>query len=555
MPDAAFAPYRLAPGALPEEVARAAAALRADPLVAPAQVPLPAALLNRALAAIATGHAAATEGGCRAADGSPAGAAGAPRACLVAPGHRERIAAAIRAALEAGFAGICLDRPDSPLELGLLGAGFCAHCQRDFARRLEREYGDHFRPLDFPAVAREALAQASGAIGFDQLPFGRDFWRGRVDALDAAVRAHARSARDAARTAGRPFQVVAQFEALGPAQLRAAHHVDAAIFPGGIEPGATGIGRARLLRAALGRRPCAAVPGRDAAAGTLVQLAAVAATCGVELSGLEPPGAPGARVSALRGVARALAARGRAPAALTPVTECALLYSAEADLWSGGRHRLAVERAGEALAALHVQAPVFLRAQDVPPKAAIVLADTAALSPQEAKEVLRRLEAGASVLAFGPPGGVDDGGRPLGTFLPAGKASGVRVGEGLLAELPPLVPESGTAARAQAGQLERALTALLGKGRRAAGVVGRNRILAVLHRDESGVEVHLVALDGERAQGTTLFLGVHVAGTARKARFQGADGTDVRITMNPSGYSISTVLPAFEGYAVLSLPG
>jgi hypothetical protein len=67
------------------------------------------------------------------------------------------------------------------------------------------------------------------------------------------------------------------------------------------------------------------------------------------------------------------------------------------------------------------------------------------------------------------------------------------------------------------------------------------------------VLVHLVAPDGERAQGATLFLGVHVAGGARRARFVSADGTDVRIPMNPSGTSVSTVLPAFRGYAVLSL--
>ena len=43
-----------------------------------------------------------------------------------------------------------------------------------------------------------------------------------------------------------------------------------------------------------------------------------------------------------------------------------VLYSAEADLWSGGRHRVAVERAGEALAARHVQAPVVTRLLDAP---------------------------------------------------------------------------------------------------------------------------------------------------------------------------------------------
>jgi len=94
---------------------------------------------------------------------------------------------------------------------------------------------------------------------------------------------------------------------------------------------------------------------------------------------------------------------------------------------------------------------------------------------------------------------------------------------------------------------------VLGKGRRAAGVVSRVPLVVILHRAGSALLAHLVAPDDEPARGTTLFLGVHLAGGARRARFVSADGSDVRIPMNPSGYSVSTVLPAFRGYAVLSL--
>jgi hypothetical protein len=75
----------------------------------------------------------------------------------------------------------------------------------------------------------------------------------------------------------------------------------------------------------------------------------------------------------------------------------------------------------------------------------------------------------------------------------------------------------------------------------------------VLHRAGGTVLAHLVAAPGEKVQGATLFIGVAVAGGARRARFVDADGADVRIPMNPSGASVSTVLPAFRGYAVLSL--
>jgi hypothetical protein len=550
--ETAFAPYRLAPGALPEEAVRAAEAIAADPLVAAPGEPLPSALVNRALADVAAGRAAVADEACRAADGTPAGLSGPPRACLASERHRARVADQIRAALAGGFAGVCLDRPDAPLALGLLGAGFCTECQRDFSRTLARTYGDHFQPVDYLALARAAVAQASGAIGFEQLPFGRDFWRGRNEQLERAVVAYARAARDAARTAGRPFEVVAHFEAVGPAQLRAARHLDAAIFPGPAAP--TGIGLFRLLRAALGRRPCAVTPPAALAPAAVASLAAIGATCGIDLSGAEPSWEAASRVAAIRRLSRALAGRARAPTPSEPVDECAVLYSADADLWTGGRHRRAVLAAVEALAAQHVQAAVVTRLDDASPEATLVLAGAEALAPKEAKEIARRLEAGGNVLAFGEPRATDEAGRPAPEFLPAGKPGGVRIGAGRLASLPPF-PDDGAAKASPAPLLEKALAALLGKARRAAGVIARTRLLVVLHRREDALDAHLVTLGGERAQGATLFLGVHLAGGVRRARFQSADGTDVRIPLNPSGTSLSTVLPSFEGYAVVQLPG
>lgn len=547
--ETAFAPYRLKPGALPEEIARVAATLAADPLLAPMNEPLPSALVNRALADVAAGRAAGPEEACRAADGSLAGGGGMLRACLTSDRHRARVAEAAKSALVTGFAGLCLDRPDAPLVLGLLGAGFCPDCQRELGRHLAREYGDHFQPVNYLALAREAVAQASGAVDFDQLPFGRDFWRFRHDTLETAVGAYVRSARDAARGGARPFEVVAQFEALGSAQLRSARHLDAAIFPIALASGTTGIGIARLLRAALGRRPCAV----SITGGALPRVAAILATASVELSGLDPDGEPGAQVAATRRLSRALAARSRAPALLEPVAECAILYSAEADLWTAGRHRRAVERAGELLAALHVQAPVVFRVDQAPATAALVLADADALSPREARDVRKRLEAGTAVLAFGEPAQVNESGRPSGTFLPSGKPGGTRVGAGTLAMVAPLATAKQRATVPDRPVVEKALATVLGRGHRAAGVAGRAPVLTVLYRGPESLEVHLVALGDGRAQGVTLFLAQQLTGGARRGRFQSADGTDVKIPLNPSGLSLSTVLPAFSGYAVLSI--
>jgi hypothetical protein len=551
---AAYAPYRLAPGVLPEEAVRAGVAALAGPLVVPTADPLPAALVAAALAELPVGRAAAEAEACRAADGSPSGLGGPPRACLTSERHRARVAEAARAALTAGFAGLSLDRPDASLAQGLLGAGFCPDCQRDFGRRLASEYGEQFQPLDYLRLAREALASAPGAVGFAALPFGRDFWRFRHESLERSVRAHARAARDAARGVGRPFAVTAWFEAVGPAQLAAARHLDAVVFPAGPSDSSRH-GLFSLLRATMGRRAAAVAPPEDATSALLLRLASAAAPFGVGLAGLPPAGEASVQAARLRALVGRIADEGRAPGTAEAVAECALLYSADADLWSGGRHRRAVALAAEALAAHHVQAPVVTRLSDVPAGAAVVLADAAGLTAQEARALTRRLEAGAGVLAFGEPSRVDEAGRALGPFLPAGKPGGVKAGGGTFAQLPALVRERGAEEPVDEGRLEKALAALLGKGRRAVGVTGRTRISATLWRLGEAVDVHLVTQGGERSQGNTLFVGLHLAGGHRKARFRSADGGDVEIRLNPSLSSVSTILPAFTGYAVLSLGG
>ncbi len=556
--ESAFAPYRLKPGTLPAEADRVAAEAGAEPLVVGPDEPLPAGMADRALAAIATWRADTEEEACRAADGSFAGAPGPARACLCSERHRRRIAEAAERALDAGFGGVCLDRPDAPLALGLLGAGFCSDCQHAFARELSREYGEQFQPVDYLKLAREALAQAPGAVGFEHLPFGRGFWRFRADALVRAVGAYSRAARDAARTAGRPFATTAQFEVLGPPQILAARHLDAAIYPAELVPHATGAGLFRLLRAATGRRPCAATVPAGTNPAALLPLAGMAAACGLELAGFEPEGEVARGFSALRRFARLLSARRGAPTAASPVHECAILYSAEGDLWTGGAHRLAVQQAGEALAALQVQAPVVLREKDAPPSATLVLSGAQALSPFEAQAVKQRIEAGGSVLVFGDLGAVDAAGRPSATVLPPGKPAGVRIGKGMLATLPSLIPPLGSGlvpSPPNPEPISRTLQTLLGKGRRAASAVSRSPLFVVLHQNDESLDVHLVSPSPEPLRGATLFLGLHVAGGAKRGRFQSAEGADERIAMNPSGYSISTVLPAFRGYAVLSVGG
>src|SRR5512137_2239825 len=169
-PDSPFVPYRLAPGSLPEEAARGALRVGAGPLVVAPDLALAPALKASALASIDAGQAFEEAEACRSADGGLAGAPAMPRACLVGERHRLRMAEAAGAALAAGFAGAVFHQPDAPLVEGLLGAGFCTECQREFQHRLSRKYGEQFQPLDFLATARGTVANASGAISFDTLP-------------------------------------------------------------------------------------------------------------------------------------------------------------------------------------------------------------------------------------------------------------------------------------------------------------------------------------------------------------------------------------------------
>ncbi|HET7755154.1 MAG TPA: hypothetical protein VFK85_14695 [Anaeromyxobacteraceae bacterium] len=547
----AFAPYRLPPGVLPEEAARLAADVGAEPLLVPLDEPLPGGLSERSMALVPAGSAGQADEACRSADGSPSVFGGDLRACLVSERHLTRVSRAAALALELGFAGVCLDRPDAPLALGILGAGFCPDCQRAFSRELAREYGDHFQPIDILKLAREALAQSSGALGYEALPFGREFWRMRLGSLERAVQGYARAARDAARAHGKPFEVAALFEAVGPAQLRAARHLDMALYPAQPQQLATGAGMFRLLRTAMGRRPVAAAIAETGPA--LARISAVAAACGVEVVP-ELPTRPTDPLGAIRRFARAQSERRQVHA--KAVAECAVLYSSECDAWTAGSHREQVERAGEALAQLHVQAPVVMRIQDAPPGAVIVLAGATALSPQEAREAHRRVDGGGMLLAIGPVGAVDEAGRKVDAPLPTAKSGGTRLGKGMMSQVPALAPlrPGQLVDEKQLEPVSRALSAVLGR-RRAAGISGRSPMLVFLEQDGERLDAHIVALTSEPAQGMTLFLSQQYAGNARRARFQSADGDDQKIVMNPSGTALSTVLPSFSGYAVLSVPG
>jgi hypothetical protein len=172
--------------------------------------------------------------------------------------------------------------------------------------------------------------------------------------------------------------------------------------------------------------------------------------------------------------------------------------------------------------------------------------------------VRRRLDAGAGVLCLGEPGAVDEAGRPAPLPFPAGKPAGVKAtGGGLVVRLPALpAPRPGALPDPHAfEELAKALQSLLGRGRRAASSAGRSPLHVALYRQKERLDAHVVSLAAGPVLGATLFVGLQVAGDFRRGRFKSSSGADERIPMNPSGYAVSTVLPTFEGYGILSLPG
>ena len=540
----AFAPFRLRSRSALAEAEATAAEAGASPLVVDPSEPLPEGMAARTVALLPASAAAGAEEACRAADGSVAGVPGHERPCLHAAPFRRRLAEQGLAAVVAGHAGVLIDRPDAALSLGLFGAGFSDACLGAFLANLRRDYGSQFEPLDMRRLAAEALALAPGAVTFDHIHFGRDFWRFRNESLAEALAALVQPLRDAARAARRPFAIAGAFESAGPAPFACARHLDGAVLP--LRGGGTGLATGRLWRAVLGRRGAAAALPAGTAPADAARLAAGLACSGVGIAFDEPELA-----EVLRPTTRLLREHVERRAGLAfgePVAECAVLYSAESDLWTQGVHRAAVEEAGEALSRAQVQWSVALSPAGVRPGTVLVLAQAAALSPGEAAGVRRFLESGGAVLAMGPPGQVDASGRPVAPFLPEGRSSGLRVGDGTLVSLPPLAPGG-----AEVEPVARAVETLRPKGARAAEVTAPTPVLASLWRSPKRLDAHLFALGHEPVQDATLFLSDDVAAGARRARFRSASGVDEKLAVHPGRRSLSAVLPPFRGYAVLSL--
>jgi hypothetical protein len=176
----------------------------------------------------------------------------------------------------------------------------------------------------------------------------------------------------------------------------------------------------------------------------------------------------------------------------------------------------------------------------------------------DAAAARRHVEAGGDLLLAGKAMPVDDEGRLGDPLFPEVKSGLDRVGEGRVYAL-----EDGLAPQG-AEALSRALRELAGRGRSQITVAGRGKLFSRAYLDpERKLDVHLVNLDLRggavtAAQGVQLTIAGQAAGGGRSGywfapeRDGGKDGE--RITLNPSGFSVSTILPSVDAYALLAVP-
>ena len=396
----------------------------------------------------------------------------------------------------------CSTAPTWSSAWGSSGAGFSDACQAVFQADLRREYGDQVEPFDYRRIAADELASASGAVSFRKLHFGRDFWRFRLDSLTDAPSPAYVTARPRRRPGGRtrvlPRRTLRAGRA-GPVPGRPAPRWrgPSAQPPAAPHRRRRGPALARRHRAAPGRR--AAPAGRDGRAGDPLR------------GGAGRLGGDGRSRGGGAGRGRGADPRRCSPStpggvtgarSRTPVAECLVFYSPEADLWSSGLHRLEVEEVGEALSRLHVQWDVATGGSPLRPGAVLVL-------PQATGDHAGRGHRGDPV-----PRGRRPGARPRrgpgsgpGRTPPRARSSP----RPRWARPRPPAPERGrcvalaSARPASVGRarspgvpssepLERGLAALLGRGRRAVQVYSPRRSRSRPGAPPKRLDVHVSAL-------------------------------------------------------------
>ena len=495
-------------------------------------------------------------------DGNRAGGS-VPVACPSAPLHRFHLGQQL--ALSARTAdGILLAGVDTWYRQGQHGAGFCPTCEMALIESIRRSYGEHVQPFRVLDALR-APGQPSRQ---------RPFW-GLRESLRlgeplTATRAVILRARDEARKVRNlELPVFVRTGPLNALALSLAPHVDGLVFQTPWTDPLHGLLPLLAARAAMKERPAVALlPAESTPAQVRVQCA-LASACDVDVM-LEAGASAEARKVLVddRRYRTVLRERSRAT---QPLADVEIYLSPRADHFCEGQHLAITTAAVAALASANLQLGLGL--ERVPERstqgdaALLVLAGAAEL-PQDLGPPLRKfVEAGGDLLLVGPCTLIDEEGRPQRPLFPEAKAGLERLGEGRLWTIVTNAQGELPQGAALEALVLRAARELMGRRRPLLALTGRGRLWARAYLDpERKLDVHLANLDLQEAdpagaalvQGALLTIAGAAAGGGRTGywfgpeRSTGKDGE--RVTLNPSGFSVSCVLPGVGATGLLAVP-
>ena len=537
------------PGALPaaaRDPALRAGAQAAAPAATGAPPPPPAAPPGIArVVAVDVARARDESETCRTPAGTPALLDGVPVRCSNSAAGLEHAGGVAAWATHLGEA-VLLDGLDRWYRLGPKGAGFCRSCELALVEALRESYGDHFEPFD-------PLGPIRGQPESRTAPFAgaREALR-LASTVEAGKRAALRARDEARRGRGVEIAVLGRVGTLTAAGLALCRHLDGLVFDlASLDP-EEAVLPLLSARAALGLRPAVAVLPPGATPEQVQLFAALALACDVDVAlRAAESAAAEAALAAHRKFQDVVRERFRPS---EPLLDVEVLVSPFAAHWGGAHFRTAGACAA-ALCRAHLLPAAKLDLTE-PRAKVLLLAGCGALPADDAARARRHVESGGDAIVVGKCAPCDDEGRIGPPLFPEVKSGMERVGDGRVYAIgtdsdSPAAPEA---------QVVRAARELLGRGRAHLSLSGRARLFARAYLDpERKLDVHLVNLDAPRpAQGILLHIAGQAAGAGRTGywfapeRAAGKDGE--RISLNPSGFSVSTVLPGIAAGALLAVP-
>jgi len=482
---------------------------------------------------------------CRAPDGSAVVVDGRPTRCPNSAAGLEHAGGVAAWATHLGEA-VLLDGIDQWYRLGTAAAGFCRSCELALVETLRESYGDHLEPFD-------PLAPQRAQPGSRSTPFAgaREALR-FASAVEATKRAALRARDEARRARGVEMAVLGRVGTLTALALAVCRHLDGLVFDlPSLDP-EEAVLPLLAVRAALGLRPAVGVLRTDTTPEQVRLFAALALACDADVMLASSASAEAVAALELHRKFEDVVRERFRPS--EPLLDLEVLVSPFAEHW-GTAHLRAASACAAALGRAHLLLGARLdlaeqRAQ------VLLLAGCNALSAEDGARARRHVESGGDALVVGRCATCDEEGRPGPLVFPEAKSGMERVGEGRVYAVESTID----APQADAAQVVRAARELLGRGRSHLSVSGRARLFARAYLDpERKLDVHLVNLDAPRpAQGVLLHIAGQAAGAGRTGywfapeRATGKDGE--RIALNPSGFSVSTVLPGISAGALLAVP-